>query len=111
MYIRHLYLLIIIGLLICQNTLGETGDVEEKSIKTPKNDIKQSESVVKTVPSTKGHILFFHNQGTRSHLIAMSALASALLGNGYTVTTVFYAKSNIIHENYNEILIEDKWVH
>ena len=38
----------------------------------------------------------------------MSALAQALLDHGYTITSVFYAKSNIIlNENYNEILIED----
>ena len=48
------------------------------------------------------------NQGTRSHLFAMSAVAQALLDHGYTVTTVFYDKSNIVHENYNEILIEDR---
>ena len=106
MSIRNLYFLIIIGLLICQNTLGKT-DVQEKSAKITKNDEKPSKTV-KTVPSTKGHILFFHNQGTRSHLIVMSALAMTLLENGYTVTTVFYAKSNIVHENYNEILIEDR---
>ncbi len=63
---------------------------------------------VKSVVPSKGHILFFHNQGTRSHIFVMSALAQALLDHGYIVTTVFYAKSNIIHENYNEILIEDK---
>ena len=62
---------------------------------------------VKIVVPSKGHILFFHNQGTRSHIFVMSALAQALLDHGYTITTVFYAKSNIIHENYNEILIED----
>ena len=56
----------------------------------------------------KGHILFFHNQGTRSQLIVMSALAQALLDHGYEVTTVFYAKSNIVHKNYNENLIEDR---
>ena len=48
------------------------------------------------------------NQGTRSHLFAMSAVAQALLDHGYTVTTVSYDKSNIVHENYNEILIEDR---
>ena len=40
----------------------------------------------------------------------MSAVAQALLEHGYEVTTVFYAKSNIVHEKYNEILIEDRWV-
>ena len=58
-------------------------------------------------PKIKGHILFFHNQGTRSHLIVLSALAKSLLENGYKVTTVFYGKSNVLHDNHNEILIED----
>ena len=66
--------------------------------------MKQSKVEDKDSP-TKGHILFFHNQGARSHLIVLSALAQGLLDHGYTVTTVFFAKSNIVHENYNEILI------
>ena len=106
MYTKSLFFLVIISLLICKNTLGKTS-VQEKSAKTTKNDEKPSKTV-KTVPSTKGHILFFHNQGTRSHLIVMSALAKELVENGYIVTTIFYAKSNIVHENYNEFLIEDK---
>merc|ERR1711981_551119 len=38
----------------------------------------------------------------------MSAVAKELVGHGYEVTTVFYAKTKIVHENYNEIFIEDK---
>ena len=58
--------------------------------------------------SNKGHILFFHNAGTRSHLIAMSALMEGLLDHGHKVTAVVYAKSKIVNGNYKEILIEDK---
>ena len=58
--------------------------------------------------SNKGHILFFHNAGTRSHLIAMSALMEGLLDHGHKVTAVVYAKSKIVDRNYKEILIEDK---
>ena len=68
--------------------------------------VKEKE-VVDNLPE-KGHILFFHTMGSRSHLIAMSALAEGLVQHGHKVTTVFYAKSNIVHENYKEILIEDK---
>ena len=56
----------------------------------------------------KGHILFFHPAGTRSHLIAMNGFAEGLVENGYRVTSAIYAESKIIHDNYKEILIEDK---
>ena len=56
----------------------------------------------------KGHVLFFHSMGTLSQIIAMSALAEGLLEHGHKVTTVFFARSNIVHENYTEILIQDK---
>ena len=58
--------------------------------------------------SKKGHILFFHNAGTRSHLIALNALAEGLVEHGHRVTSVQYMKSNIKHENYTEVLIQDK---
>lgn len=58
--------------------------------------------------SKKGHILFFHNAGTRSHLIALNALAEGLVDHGHRVTSVQYMKSNIQHENYTEVLIQDK---
>ena len=91
----------------------------EKSITKPLSSVKEDTKIQKDVenptksnekstkPPLKGHLLMFHNQGTRSHLIVMSALAKALLENGYKVTTVFYAKMDIVHENYNEILIKD----
>ena len=60
------------------------------------------------VSATKGHVLFFHNAGTTSHINAMKALAEGLVENGHKVTTVFYVKTNIVHENYKEIFIEDR---
>ena len=59
---------------------------------------------------TKGHILFFHNAGTRSHLIALNGLVESLVEHGYEVTTVFYAKSKFEHKNYNQIVIEDRYI-
>ena len=59
---------------------------------------------------TKGHILFFHNAGTKSHLIALNGLVESLVEHGYEVTTVFYAKSKFVHKNYNQILIEDRYI-
>ena len=157
---QNLYILLVLSLLICQNSLAssvkEEGSKIEKNVENPtksnekstkpplqvkegskiettvKNPTKSDEKTTKppppvkessriekivenppkfneksTKPPLKGHLLMFHNQGTRSHLIVMSALAKALLENGYKVTTVFYAKMNIVHENYNEILIKD----
>ena len=90
----------------CQNSMASSVKGDSKIEKNVDNPTKISEKSTK--PPVKGHILMFHNQGTRSHLIVMSALAKALLENGYKVTTVFYAKMNIVHENYNEILIQDQ---
>ena len=59
---------------------------------------------------TKGHILFFHNAGTKSHLIALNGLVESLVEHGYEVTTVFYAKSKFEHKNYNQIVIEDRYL-
>ena len=124
----------VLSLLICQNSLASSvkeGSKIDKNVENPtkspeksatkplsssvKEDTKIQENVENptksneksTKPPLKGHLLMFHNQGTRSHLIVMSALAKALLENGYKVTTVFYAKMDIVHENYNEILIKD----
>ena len=60
--------------------------------------------------SSKGHILFFHNAGTMSHLNVLKALAQGLLESGHKVTTAFYAKTKIVHENYSEILIKDRYI-
>ena len=73
----------------------------------PPKVLHTEKEVFENLPK-KGHILFFHNMGTRSHLIALSALAEGLVQHGHKVTAVWYAKSKIVHENYKEILIEDK---
>ena len=111
---QTLYILWIASLLICQNSLSlsvkESCKLED-NVENPSKPIEKSAHVENSakidVTPLKGDILMFHNGGTRSHLIVMSALAKALLENGYKVTTVFYAKTNIVHENYDEILIED----
>ena len=57
----------------------------------------------------KGHILFFHNAGTRSHLVVMTALARGLAEDGHNVTTVIYASmARKNPANYKELLITDK---
>ena len=57
----------------------------------------------------KGHILFFHNAGTRSHLIVMNALAEGLAEDGHKVTTVFYGKMSKKNlPNLNQLVIDDR---
>ena len=56
-----------------------------------------------STPAAKGHILFFHHAGTISHLNVLKSLAGGLLEKGHTVTTAFYGKTQLVHENYTEI--------
>ena len=67
-----------------------------------------TEETLSLSTNEKGHILFFHNAGTGSHLITMKALAEGLVEHGHQVTAVWYAESKIKHKNYREILVEDK---
>ena len=46
----------------------------------------------------KGHILFFHQLGTKSHIFLQKSLVEGLLERGHQVTTVFYVKTSIVHE-------------
>ena len=59
--------------------------------------------------SKKGHILFFHQLGTKSHVLVQNTLVEGLLERGHQVTTVFYVKTNIVHQNYTEIFIKDRY--
>ena len=74
-----------------------------------KDDIEEGHTVLKDIGSRgKGHILFFHAVGTRSHIHVAKALIEGLLNTGHSVTSWFYHSTNIIHENYTELLIEDR---
>ena len=57
----------------------------------------------------KGHILFFHQLGTKSHIFLQKSLVEGLLERGHQVTTVFYVETSIVHENYTEVLIKDRY--
>ena len=115
MYRKLVFILVFCKLFI-SNSNAVKEDTVEKSKETNDNIVTFKQPPVissngnahHNKASQKGHILFFHNAGTRSHLIAMNALAEGLVENGHRVTTVFYAKSNLVHENYKEILIEDR---
>ena len=57
--------------------------------------------------SASYHVLFYHNVGTKSHLIQFSPLVEELLGRGHEVTSVFLHSLNLKHENYTEIVVPD----
>ena len=113
MYHKILYFFVFYGAIIYHSLEAKESFVEKPNtivddeiIQTP--DVWHTETKRLEKTPQKGHILFFHNAGTRSHLIAMSALAEGLVEKGHLVTSVFYAKSNIINENYKEILVKDR---
>ena len=90
---------------------GEQNKIVDDEVKLVQHpDVLHTEKNNLEKPPQKGHILFFHNAGTRSHLIAMTALVEGLVEQGHLVTSVFYAKSNIKNKNYKEILVEDRYV-
>ena len=46
------------------------------------------------------HVVFYHNWGTKSHLIQISPLVEELLDRGHDVTSVLYDTLKVKHENY-----------
>ena len=58
--------------------------------------------------TNKGHILFFHHAGTTSHINVLKSLAGGLLEKGHKVTTAFYGKTHISHDNYTEINLPNR---
>ena len=58
--------------------------------------------------NVKNRILMFHPWGTRSHMGQLKVLVKGLLESGNAVTGVFVWKTGIEHENYVELLIEDR---
>ena len=58
--------------------------------------------------TNKGHILFFHHAGTTSHINVLKSLAGGLLEKGHKVTTAFYGKTQITHNNYTEITLPNR---
>ena len=59
---------------------------------------------------TNRHVLMYHPWGTISHRSQQQALLIGLLDEGTTVTGVFPEKSNIIHDNYTEIVVETRYI-
>ena len=102
MYFKPLRILVFLIVVVVLSIASQKEDIKNKIIDSK---LRTSRS---NPPHNKGHILVFHNAGTRSHLIAMNALVEGLLEQGHRVTSVIYAESKIVNDNYKEILIEDK---
>ena len=80
-----------------------------KQERVNEKNVSPDDSVNQVNPdNSKGHVLIFHNAGTRSHLMALNALAEGLVEHDNKVTSIIYAESKITNENYREILVEDK---
>ena len=84
------------------------GDNSHSSI-TKQNIASEVSDTIEKTSLKKGHVLFFHQLGTKSHIFLQKTLVEGLLKRGHQVTTVFYVKTNIIHENYTEVLIKDRY--
>jgi len=53
------------------------------------------------------HLVFFHNFGTKSHLIQMTPLIQELLDRNHTVTALIYQPIHVNHPNYKEVLLHN----
>ena len=78
------------------------------SISNAFNEDYENEDIISMPTKRKGHILFFHHAGTTSHLNVLKSLAGGLLERGHKVTTAFYGKTQIVHENYTEITFPNR---
>ena len=85
----------------------ETVNLSEESIKGSFATTKSKESEIHDAVHTKKHILMFHPWGTRSHMNQFTPLILGLLNAGNSITAVFTRETNILHDDYTEIIVED----
>ena len=62
-------------------------------------------STVCVQTSMSYHVLFYHNWGTKSHIIQFAPVLEELLGRGHEVTAVIFNSIKLKNENYTEILV------
>lgn len=75
-----------------------------------RHDGLTKESNYEVVTDNPANILFFHFMGSTSHLHFMRPLAERLAEIGHNVTFVQYAPSTFQHENFRQIIIDDRLV-
>ena len=54
------------------------------------------------------HLLMYFPWNTRSHRMQQNAILEGMLAQGHTVTGVFPQKYKEKHQNYTEIIVEDR---
>ena len=100
-----------------ENSL-HTSNVVKKTVK-PNNRPKESviekapnentkESQAKDIVYDKKHIVMFHPWGTPSHKNQFKPLIIGLLNAGHSITSVFTRQMDIVHDDYTEIIVEDR---
>lgn len=91
------------------DTTSETSDGKLVVDQDDINQIDSSDSAVSNGnKANKKHILMFHPWGTPSHMSQFKPLLKGLLDDGNIVTGLFMKGSNIIHDDYTEIVVKDE---
>ena len=83
------------------------GNLPDKPKRGSLATIESKESETKDSIRIKKHILMFHPWGTRSHMNQFKPLIIGLLKAGNSITAVFTRETNIVHDDYTEIIVED----
>ena len=81
--------------------------IGENTFDNKPNEVTK-ESNYEVVTDNPSNILFFHFMGSTSHLYFMRPLAERLAEIGHNITFVQYAPSKFQHENFRQIIIDDK---
>ena len=120
MFVKWIYLCTIIHICVFTSALADENlkksEAIDRSIITADNTTNTSTSSTEDVSpsnqiiSPKKHILMFHPWGTRSHKYQLNALLLGLLKSGNAVTGVFAWKTDIVHQQYTEIVVKDGYV-
>ena len=80
---------------------------KESVIETAQNE-NAKESEAKGIVYDKKHIVMFHPWGTPSHKNQFKPLIIGLLNAGHSITSVFTRPMDIVHDDYTEIIVEDR---
>ena len=93
-----------------KDNLPKSGDIDKPVINSDstisKLDVVENTVIIKS-DLLKKHILMFHPWGTPSHMNQLKPLVLGLLEAGNAVTAVFTRKTEINHNDYTEIIVQD----
>ena len=83
-------------------------DISKESVIESTQDENTKESEAKDIIYDKKHIVMFHPWGTPSHKNQFKPLIIGLLNAGHSITSVFTRQMDIVHDNYMEIIVDDR---